>query len=297
MDPVNGSISHSEGQAYAMLLSVHMDDRRTFEQVWYWTQHKLQTREDALFSWKWHPDKGVMDANNATDADLIIAWSLSLAATKWQMPVYEQASFHIRQSIIEKLLYSYDGLTLLLPGEQGFLTEESVALNLSYWVYPALNHFAQRNKRFAELRESGLILLRQAKFGYWQLPADWILLSFESEGSLEPWAQSSQRYGYDAVRIPLYLKWAGYQSPELLEPYKKFVQSFCPFELLPDWVDLSEQVVHMNPASTGMRTIYHYLFGEAVQSCRFNQQVVESSYYSDVLALLVQTAEHVSVVR
>ncbi|HBC55875.1 MAG TPA: hypothetical protein DCZ03_01805, partial [Gammaproteobacteria bacterium] len=209
----------------------------------------------------------------------------------------EQASLQVRQSIVNKMLYSYRDLTLLLPGEKGFLTEESVALNLSYWVYPALNHFAQSNAQFGEVRDSGLALLKQAKFGRWQLPADWILVSFDPEKSIQPWQQSSQRYGYDAVRIPLYLKWAGHASSELVAPYAKFVHSFCAFELLPDWVDLTAETVHMNSADAGMRAIYHYLLGDSARDCEFNQYVSEPNYYSDVLALLVQAAEQIAMAR
>ena len=46
-------ITTSEGQGYALLRAVWSNDRRTFEEVWRWTQSHLQVSPDKLFAWKW----------------------------------------------------------------------------------------------------------------------------------------------------------------------------------------------------------------------------------------------------
>ena len=86
IDSGQDGMSHTEGQAVAMLLAVKNNDPQTFELVWNWTQHNLQVREDKLLAWSWSPTQGVMDTNNASDGDLFIAWALSQAYTRWQEP-------------------------------------------------------------------------------------------------------------------------------------------------------------------------------------------------------------------
>jgi cellulose synthase (UDP-forming) len=74
-------VTTSEGQGYAMLRAVWSNDRKTFEEVWRWTQRNLQVRNDKLFAWKW---KGkVQSFNAATDADTDIALALLLASRRF----------------------------------------------------------------------------------------------------------------------------------------------------------------------------------------------------------------------
>ena len=85
-DTTNKEISHTEGQGSAMLFAQAFDDRATFDRVWRWTQDKLRRPDSALFSWRWDPNDAahpVSDSNNASDGDILIAWSLSLAASRW----------------------------------------------------------------------------------------------------------------------------------------------------------------------------------------------------------------------
>src|ERR1043165_8046912 len=77
VDTSNGSVSHTEGQGYGMLLAVHYDDRQAFDEMWAWTRANL-VRPDGLLSWRWRPDASgnggkVDDANNATDGEILIA--------------------------------------------------------------------------------------------------------------------------------------------------------------------------------------------------------------------------------
>src|ERR687885_531071 len=77
----------SEGQSYAMLRAVWMDDRREFDLVWSWTRSHLQVRGDALFAWLWQPDRSgtgrVSSWRTAADADEDVALSLIFAGHRW----------------------------------------------------------------------------------------------------------------------------------------------------------------------------------------------------------------------
>ena len=104
IDHKAGGISTSEGQSYALLRAVWMNDPQTFNQVWSWTQNNLQVRGDHLFAWKWGqqstkspgangpkapegPAKwGPIDSTAASDADQDIALALLMAHRKWQDP-------------------------------------------------------------------------------------------------------------------------------------------------------------------------------------------------------------------
>ncbi|QIK36906.1 hypothetical protein GWK36_01585 [Caldichromatium japonicum] len=88
IDTGNQGVAHSEGQGFALRLSLAYDDRATFEQVWDWTQANLYVRGDALAAWRWRQggNPSVDDPNNATDGNLFIAWPLFLAAERWQEP-------------------------------------------------------------------------------------------------------------------------------------------------------------------------------------------------------------------
>lgn len=90
-------VTTSEGQGYAMLRAVWSNDRRTFEEVWQWTQSHLQVRPDKLFAWKW---KGkVLSLDAATDADTDIALALILASRRFDHSSYEQEALAILRSI------------------------------------------------------------------------------------------------------------------------------------------------------------------------------------------------------
>ncbi len=74
IDDGNDGISHSEGQAYGLLLAQALGDRDAFRRIEGWTQSKLAIRPDGLMAWKWQAD-GVADLRNATDGDILRAWA------------------------------------------------------------------------------------------------------------------------------------------------------------------------------------------------------------------------------
>ena len=96
----------SEGQAYAMLLAVYMDDREAFDEIWGWTQENLQSSANSLLSWKYgelsNGTQGVTDPSTATDADTDAALALLLAARQFDAPGYEEEALTILTDVWEE---------------------------------------------------------------------------------------------------------------------------------------------------------------------------------------------------
>jgi endoglucanase len=288
IDAGQNGISHTEGQGMAMLLAVRNNDPETFEQVWNWTQRNLQVREDKLLAWSWSPSQGVLDSNNASDGDLFIAWALSQAYTRWQEPRYLFSALQISQAIRAKLIRKTTFGTVILPGAFGFEKPEGLKLNLSYWVFPAITELAKLDPapEWNELKVTGLRLLEQAQYGKWKLPPDWLLLQ---DAVTTP--TDGDRFGYDAVRIPLYLVWGSEANAVNMKPFQTFWGPYQGREFLPAWVDLKTGDAGTYNASLGFHSIaaltLAYPKVELVQLPKFDPS---EGYYSSMLYLFTKSA-------
>lgn len=224
VDTANGGVSHSEGQGYGMLLAVAAGDRAGFERIWGWTRANLMVRDDALAAWRWEPNArpAVADMNNASDGDILIAWALAEAAEAWGDVAHRVAARRIAVEVGRKLVLGRSPFgPLLLPGLAGFSAEEredGPVVNPSYWVFPALPRLALVAPEFdwAGLSRSGLDLLRAARFGSAQLPTEWVSAKGPQP---RPADKVPAVFGYNAVRIPLYLAWAGVGEREHYAPF------------------------------------------------------------------------------
>jgi endoglucanase len=96
----------SEGQAYAMLRAVYMDDREAFDEIWGWTQENLQPSTNSLLSWKYgersNGTQGINYPSTATDADTDAALALLFAARKFDAPGYEEEALGILTNVWEE---------------------------------------------------------------------------------------------------------------------------------------------------------------------------------------------------
>jgi endoglucanase len=295
VDTYNQGISHSEGQGYGMLLAVAFDDRVVFDQLWRWTEENLRVRDDRLFAWRWEPAEGgrVTDSNNATDGDLLIAWALLRAGSCWEEPAYVAEAEAILRDVAAKLVATTDYGPVLLPAAEGFERDAAVVVNPSYWVFPALRQFARHGdaELWNGLIDSGLELLRLARFGEWRLPPDWLEVGdgLSLPEGFEP------VFGYNAVRIPLYLAWSELPaSDELLEPFRTFWASFDGRSPPPATVDLADDGLGQDPLSSGGRAIMALTrFGAArplSAGAMMPQLRPEDDYYASTLLLLSKLA-------
>ncbi|MDQ0317216.1 glycosyl hydrolase family 8 [Amorphus orientalis] len=224
VDTGNGDISHSEGQGYGLLLSVAADDPATFAQIWTFTLTQLLIRDDGLAAWKWVPDADphIADINTATDGDILIVQALLRAANRWNNDTYRQHAIRMAAAIGKTLITQQDNLLLIMPGSQGFSASErpdGPVVNLSYWIYDAFQSLESLDNTvdWAQVRATGLILTREARFGQYNLPTDWI--SVRPNQQPRPAQGFDPVFGYNSIRIPLYLIQGGIVDTSLLEPF------------------------------------------------------------------------------
>lgn len=288
IDKFQEGISHSEGQGMALLIAIQNNDPEAFSQIWNWTQSNLQVRNDKLFAWSWSAKGGINDINNASDGDLFIAWALSRAYTKWKEPRYLSAAIEISQSIRVKLLRKTSKGTILLPGSIGFEKPGSLKLNLSYWLFPAITELSilDPDPDWEELGAVGLQLINDAQLGKWQLPPDWLSLQ---NGIITP--LNDDRFGFDAVRIPLYLIWGKQASAKNMSPFQQFWGSFSEKSRIPAWVNLNTGETAPYSASSGLQSIVALTLAypnlDSAQLPSFNPS---QDYYSSMLFLLTKLA-------
>jgi endoglucanase len=225
MDDANNNISHSEGQGYGLLLAVLANDRAAFTRIWSFTKTQLLLRDDGLVVWRWDPAASphVADVNNASDGDILIAYSLALAGERWDSPELTTAAQDLATAIGRVLVKRVDDRTVLMPAAKGFGPSErpdGPVVNLSYWIFEALPVLARLapDTDWNALAHSGRDLVIASRFGPARLPANWISIHAAKPA---PAHGFDPLFGYDAIRIPLYLVRAGLVDRSLLEPFAK----------------------------------------------------------------------------
>ena len=222
------NISSSEGQGFALLFAVFSNDRNQFQEMWAWTKENMQ-REDHLFRHQYSPsekegcDKKCISAQpNVSNGDIIIAWALLAAENKWDRQIFLVEGLRVLDAIKAKLIREQFGYQLILPSEKGFeLPDDRTQINLSYWVFPALNLFTEvtGDPLWAEVYQSGTSLMKSARFSDLNLPPDWMILS-KDNASLQD--ANSTEFGENANRLPLYLMLAQDYQADLMAPFLEF---------------------------------------------------------------------------
>ncbi|HEY4252769.1 MAG TPA: glycosyl hydrolase family 8 [Roseomonas sp.] len=261
IDTGNQNVSHSEGQGFGMIFAASSGDRDSFERIWTWTRQTLKRPRDALHAWRYRPGDTppVADMNNATDGDLYIAWGLILAAERWRMPAWRQQAASIGRDLLRLCIREVRGRSLLLPGVNGFDDAGRTVINPSYYVFPALQRLdaIAPDPRWRRLQADGLALLREARFGRWGLPPDWLELP-KPAGQPRIAAGWPTRFSFDAVRTPLLLAWGGQAAAPAVTACLRFWRDDT-HPRLPAWVDLDTGAISDYAASNGVVAIMRLL--------------------------------------
>lgn len=199
------NISTSEGQSYAMLRAVLLEDKDTFDLVWDYTKLNFQARQDdSLLSWKMDAStEEIIDFQIATDADIDTATALLLASKKWDGLYLNEAKILI-SDIWEKLVFEINGTYYLGFSDSSF-KEDQFILNPSYFAPYAYRMFQTvDNNNWEQLAEDSYKTLNQIsqRTGSTTLPPNWIGLNVNTQ-AYEPadiGNKNKDDYGFDAFR-------------------------------------------------------------------------------------------------
>lgn len=297
VDNGNRNVSHSEGQGYGLLGALRAGDQPTFDRILTWTMNNLKRPTDALCAWRWQPDTSpnVTDLNNASDGDIFIAWALLEASRIWSNPLYRRMGQAIGRDLLRRCVVQVGPRWVLLPGAYGFQSRARVVINPSYYAFAALRVIAQHlpDPAWERLERDGLALIRDSRFGMYQLPPDW--LELPSDGGRSVMAEGwPKRFSFDAVRVPLNLVWAGLAREPAVSAAIRFWAT--PTQRgTPAWVELMTNVTPSYPASPGITAIAR--LSEAAQAGegelhRMPMVDAAQDYYAASLVLQARLAWH-----
>jgi endo-1,4-beta-D-glucanase Y/4-amino-4-deoxy-L-arabinose transferase-like glycosyltransferase len=234
IDPQADRRTTSEGQSYAMLRAVYMDDRQAFDEVWRWTEENLRVREDGLLAWQWGTRSdgalGMLDRNTATDGDQDAALALLFAARRWDTPEYEQEALEILRGIWEQETTVIDEERVVTAGSSARGDDGGpVVTNPSYFAPYAYRIFAEADPEhdWMDLVDSSYRILEQVRAsselgGEAGLAPDWLALDSDSgkllsaDGLVD---SQADKFSYDASRLPLRLSldWLWFEDERALE--------------------------------------------------------------------------------
>jgi endoglucanase len=300
IDHAQQATSHSEGQGYGLLLAVLQRDRVCFDRILQWTEMNLQVRKDSLCGWSWGQRRNggwtIIDYNNATDGDLLIALALLKAYEAWQHDPYRHKAQKIITDIRTSLAWEQDGYLLLAPAYYGFDNGPNLVVNSGYMVLPAFEKFASVEDRpfWHRVARDNLRLLEKNRFTRWRLPADWLLLM---DGGVAVDVNRAPFFGYEAIRVPLYLLWAKKRTPlKVFSDYLIFVDSLG---YLPNRINLIDSSIASHEAPAGFYAIFARCaeaLGQKKISRKFQERAAakikteSKDYFSQTLYLLSEKA-------
>ncbi|MCC8107658.1 MAG: hypothetical protein LIQ30_01150 [Planctomycetes bacterium] len=221
--PKNNYDTVSEGQAYAMLRAVWMNDRETFDSVYRWTEEHLSRQKrhgDHLLAWRYGQDNlgnyTIQSDTPALDADLDYALALFLANRAWpdgRSPVgtmgYREKAVAVADSIMTKAVHLHpDGELVLLPWPLtgGRDPARDILVNPSYFSPGHYRIFEAEtgNRRWGKLasdtyRQVERLLRMDGPDGVVVTVPDWILMRPDGNFAVDP--NRGYVSGWDAFRL------------------------------------------------------------------------------------------------
>lgn len=209
-DTSAGGITTSEGQSYAMLRAIWMNDRDTFHKVWSWTKENTQgSFGTPLFAWKTQGrgnEFRIVDESSASDADVDIALALLFAAKKWENDVYLYEAQTIMNAVWEYETAELPNGRILLAGNW-VKDDPTYTINPSYFAPYAFRIFAkvQPNKGWEKLVDGTYNMIDTCSLqSAGNVAPDWCFIDHSGKLSNDKTQTglNNNRYSYDAQRLP-----------------------------------------------------------------------------------------------
>ncbi|SDH73132.1 endoglucanase [Vibrio xiamenensis] len=284
IDTGNHNVSHTEGQGFSMLFAVAAKDKASFDRIWQWTNKYLRDRQTGLFYWRYNPVEAnpIADKNNASDGDVMIAWALMKAAELWQDKSYQAESDKIIHALLKYTVVNFAGHQIMLPGRLGFRDSHALTLNPSYFIFPAWRAFAERTHlaQVWQLIDDAQTIMGQITWGRSDVPTDWVTLF--SSGKTAPANKWPARVSYDAIRVPMYIKWDQPNNP-LLARWQNWFERY-PRTQTPAWENVLDGSVANYPMGGGLLAVRDLTMGQFGASS--GKITPQDDYYSASLKLL-----------
>lgn len=272
----------SEGQAYAMLRAVMINDPDTFVRTLTWAENNLSRQDeagnktDSLWAWKWGRTSAgewrTIDANFASDADLDAVTALILASRRWNCPELLELAQTKLQDLWQLSTRDIAGQRYFLPGSPEVFQPQpdQTILNPSYLAPYAFRLFAQvdGDRDWLSLVDSSYDVLNQsAALSEVNLPSDWVVLNAET-GEFQPLPAGNSlktQYGFDAYRVWWRIAWdaAWFEEPRA----DRYLQQHLPHlqqlwqnqQQIPALLDLQGQPI-ADYEATSQYAMLHYAF-------------------------------------
>ncbi|PSB19799.1 glycosyl hydrolase [filamentous cyanobacterium CCP2] len=284
----------SEGQAYAMLRAVMINDPDTFDRTFTWAENNLRRRDeagaptDSLWAWKWGQHSSgewrILDENFASDADLDAAYALILAARRWDCSQYLDLAREKLNDLWELSTGTIRRRQYFIPGpkEAFWNDDDGYILNPSYFAPYAFRLFAQvdPDHRWMRLVNSSYDALAQdAALSEVGLPSDWVAIN-PRNGRFQPLPATHPlitRYGFDAYRVWWRIAWdaAWFQerkADRFLHRHLSYLEELWQTEQqIPAQIDLTGAAI-VDYEATSQYAMLHYAFEQV------NPDVAEQIY-------------------
>jgi endo-1,4-beta-D-glucanase Y len=241
IDPSTQNITTSEAQGYALLRSVWIDDKPTFDKVYQFTINNMKLPQDNLFGWHYGklsngtygflPNGG---NNSAADADSDIAYALILASRRWNDPSYQNNALPIIKDMWKYETATASGKRYVIAGNWA-QNQQKLIINVSYFAPYEWRAFASVDRQdnwnslinpaYQLLSDSGNASLDKSKgVG---LPPDWLAIDRQTGAlSAANISNLTTNYSFDAMRTPwrIALDYQWYKDPQALSYLKTSYQ-------------------------------------------------------------------------
>lgn len=240
MDKQKDNITTSEGESYAMLRSVWLDDKDTFDKTWKWTKDNLQRDDNKLFAWlfgkRTDGTYGILTEqggqNTATDGDVDIALSLIFASGRWNQADYLGDARVIIDSIWENEVVTINGKPYLVANNLEKDAPKTMVINPSYLAPYAYRIFAQIDTKHNwmgvvdtsyEVLNASLTSPLDTSTSA-NISPDWAFIDKQTGKILPPQGNNlTTNTSFDALRVPwrVYLDYKWFNESRALTLLKK----------------------------------------------------------------------------